>query len=124
MSDAPGVATKAPNAAMPDVADAPPAPTPAVILHLDQFVGPLDLLLSLIERRELEITAVSVAAVADQYLAQLRQLAPLPADDLAEFLVIAGKLLLIKSRALLPREPLPTEAEEEDPAEELARRLR
>lgn len=116
---------------MSSSASAPPTPpdtlsgnSAPVILRLDRFEGPLDLLLSLIERRELDITAVSVAAVADQYLEHVRRLEPLPADDLAAFLVMAGKLLLIKSRALLPREPLPAEPEEEDPAEELARRLR
>ena len=84
------------------------------------------MLLQLIERRELDITAVSVALVADQFLTRVRAMAELPGDDLAAFLVIAGKLLLIKSRALLPREPAPAAdaGEEEDPAEELARRLR
>ncbi len=100
------------------------APAGSLIVRLEQFEGPLDLLLGLIERRELEITAVSVAAVADQYLEALRRLDPLPADDLAAFLVIAGKLLYIKSRALLPPDPVATEDEAGDPAEELAERLR
>lgn len=93
-------------------------------IRLEQFEGPLDLLLTLVERRELEITAVSLAAVADQYLEQVRRLDPLPADELVDFLFIAGKLLVIKSRALLPPERAAPDEEEEDPAEELARRLR
>ncbi len=75
-------------------------------LHLDGFEGPLELLLHLLERRELEITSVALAAVADQYLAYLRLLPPetLRLDFLAEFLVVASQLLLLKSRVLLPRE--------------------
>jgi len=70
---------------------------------LDVFEGPLDLLLRLIERQELDITKVSLAAVAGQYLAHVARLQEVSAANLAGFLVVAAKLLLIKSRALLPR---------------------
>ncbi len=70
-------------------------------LELDEFEGPLELLLTLIEQHRLPITRVSLAQVADQYLAQVRALPELNADLLADFLAIAGKLLLLKSRALL-----------------------
>jgi segregation and condensation protein A len=70
-------------------------------LHLETFEGPLELLLSLIEQRQLEITRVSLAQVADQYLVQLHALPQLDRDLLADFLAIGARLLLLKSRALL-----------------------
>jgi segregation and condensation protein A len=69
------------------------------------YEGPLDLLLNLIERAELDITAVSLAMVTDQYLAYLNSLEQVNADEISAFLVIAAKLLQIKSEALLPRPP-------------------
>src|ERR1700687_1117426 len=90
-------------------------------LHLDSFDGPLELLLLLIEQRRLPITQVSLAQVADQYLAQVHAQPALDADLLADFLVIGGKLLLLKSRALLlTEEPDP---EVEEVASDLADRL-
>lgn len=68
------------------------------------FSGPLDLLLQLIERQELDISQVSLATVTDQYIATLQAMDELPVDELADFLVIAAKLLLIKSRLLIPGE--------------------
>jgi segregation and condensation protein A len=69
------------------------------------YEGPLDLLLDLIERAELDITSVSLASVTDQYLVYIRSLEQLNADEISAFLVIAAKLLQIKSEALLPRPP-------------------
>ena len=69
------------------------------------YEGPLDLLLSLIEHAELDITAVSLATVTDQYLAYLNGAEQINADEISAFLVIAAKLLQIKSEALLPRPP-------------------
>ena len=92
----------------------------ALLIALPQFNGPLDLLLSLIQKRRLDVTALSLAAVADQYLEQvLAREGELEA--LSEFLVLGSQLLVIKSRALLP-EPDSSSCEE-DPAEELRRRL-
>jgi segregation and condensation protein A len=86
------------------------------------FEGPLDLLLQLIEKRELDITKVSLAQVTDQYLEHISLLHELEAAALADFLVIAAKLLLIKSQMLLPQPP-PIEEEEEDVGDELVRQL-
>ncbi len=86
------------------------------------YEGPLDLLLQLIERAELDITKLTLAHVTDQYLAHIRSLQELAAEDVSAFLVIAAKLLQIKSEALLPRPPV-REVGEEDPAEALARQL-
>jgi segregation and condensation protein A len=91
---------------------------------LPVFEGPLDLLLRLIEREELDITAVALAQVADQYLAHVRALpAPDPAA-LSAFLLIAARLLVIKSRALLPRPKTGVDADEAlADGEELVRQL-
>ena len=69
------------------------------------YEGPLDLLLNLIEHAELDITAVSLAMVTDQYLVYINSLEQINADEISAFLVIAAKLLQIKSEALLPRPP-------------------
>jgi len=90
-------------------------------VKLPVFEGPLDLLLYLIEREELDITAVSLAAVTEQYLAYLSLLQNLVVDQIADFLVIAARLVLIKSQALLPRPP---DIEvEEDVGDDLVRQL-
>lgn len=96
-------------------------------IQLPTFNGPLDLLLHLIERNELDITGVSLSGVAEEYLAQVKHLKENAAriDNLMDFIVIGAQLVLIKSRALLPQTPVTIEGEEEeDPAEALARRLR
>jgi segregation and condensation protein A len=86
------------------------------------YEGPLDLLLQLIEHAELDITKLSLATVTDQYLDYIHHLTDLEADEVSAFLVIAAKLLQIKSEALLPRPPN-REPGEEDPGEALARQL-
>lgn len=91
---------------------------------LPVFEGPLDLLLSLIEREELDITRISLAQVADQYLALLEQVEETRPDQLADFLVIAAKLVLIKSEALLPRPPRAVAESEPDVGDELAEQLK
>jgi segregation and condensation protein A len=95
-------------------------------IDLPAFAGPLDLLLHLIERNELDVTAISLATVTEQYLEQIEQLKQEKVEHLIDFLVIGARLVLIKSRALLP--PVPSamldDEEEEDPAEALARQLR
>jgi segregation and condensation protein A len=77
------------------------------------YEGPLDLLLDLIERAELDITAVSLATVTDQYLAYINSMEQLNADEISAFLVIAAKLLQIKSEVLLPRPPAREHGEED-----------
>jgi segregation and condensation protein A len=91
-------------------------------VQLPVFNGPLDLLLQLIEREELDITKISLAQVTDQFLGYIKVLEQLNLGDLVDFLAIAARLILIKSEALLPR-PVERAPGEEDPAEELARQL-
>ena len=94
------------------------------VIQLDAFQGPMDLLLHLIERQELPITSISLAQVTQQYLQYMGQMEKLRPDDISEFLVMAARLLYIKSAALLPRSEPDEEEEEEDPGEALARQLR
>lgn len=94
------------------------------LVQLPAFAGPLDLLLQLIEREKLDINSISLAQVADQFLAHVHQMEEVQAELLADFLVIAVKLVWIKSRLLLPQPASPVEEEEEDPGEALARQLR
>lgn len=86
------------------------------------FEGPLDLLLDLIEKEKLDITEVSLAQVADQFLEHLESAREIGPSNLADFLLVAGKLILIKSKALLPL--LELEKEEEEDIEELKARLK
>jgi segregation and condensation protein A len=88
------------------------------------YEGPLDLLLELIERAELDITTLALAQVTDQYLAYLKLLEERSAAEVSAFLIIASRLLQIKSAALLPHPSIiPSTLEEEDPGEALARQL-
>lgn len=101
---------------------------PTYRVELEVFQGPLDLLLRLIQRQELDITLVSLAVVTDQYLAYLAEIQTQPECSparLADFLHIASRLLVIKSRTLLPQpESSEEEAEEEDPEQDLVHQLR
>ncbi|HSM25863.1 MAG TPA: segregation/condensation protein A [Anaerolineaceae bacterium] len=94
-------------------------------IETDLYQGPLDLLLELIEKAELDITKLALAKVTDQYLAYLKKLEFENPSEVSSFLVIASKLLQIKSQALLPK--LSSEIlgadEEEDPGEALAQQL-
>lgn len=93
-------------------------------IHLPVFEGPLDLLLRLIEREELDITTVALAQVTDQYLAQLSEMEQRQAKELADFLVVAARLLLIKSLALLPSPPRRgAEVDTQDAGQDLVRQL-
>jgi segregation and condensation protein A len=91
--------------------------------RLPEFEGPLDLLLQLIEHRELDITRVSLASVTDQFLEVISRPGNIELSQLADYLIIAAKLILIKSRMLLPQ-PKATPAEEEDVGDDLVRQLR
>lgn len=96
-------------------------------IEIPAFSGPLDLLLYLIERQELDITAISLVEVTGQYLAQVEAMKGSRIEHLIDFIVVGARLALIKSRALLPPTPVTMfgeEEEEEDPAEALLRQLR
>ncbi len=87
----------------------------------EQFEGPLDLLLDLIEKERVDITRVSLARITDQYLDYISKKDNISLHHLADFLTVAAKLILIKSHALLPL--LKLEDDEEDDLQELERQL-
>lgn len=71
-------------------------------VKLDQFSGPYDLLLQLIEKKNVEITELNLSKVTDQFLSYLENLEHVDSEELADFLIVATKLLYLKSKALLP----------------------
>ncbi len=93
-------------------------------VNLPMFAGPLDLLLRLIETQELEISTMSLVAVTDQYLRTVEGFRDVDSTALADFLVVASRLVYIKSRSLLPQpRPADEAEEEEEPADALVRQL-
>ncbi|MBM4118335.1 segregation/condensation protein A [bacterium] len=101
---------------------APPGRTVSYTVRLDLFEGPLDLLLYLIRKDEIEIADIPIAHITEQYLAHVQQLEVLELDAAGEYLLMAATLLRIKSRLLLPR-PVFGEEADEDPRRDLAAQL-
>lgn len=93
----------------------------SIKLEKHQFEGPLDLLLSLIEEQKLDITQIALAHVTEQFLLYIRQLTTIDPTTLSDYLSIAAKLLVIKSRAILPT--LEIEEEEEEASSDLETKL-
>ena len=73
-----------------------------MVFSLEKFDGPLSLLLQMIEQEELDITQISLAKIADQYIEYIRKAENIDPEEMADFLVVAARLILIKSKALLP----------------------
>src|SRR5438270_1160155 len=91
-------------------------------VSVEGFDGPLDLLLELVEEKKLDILTVRLGDLADAYLARVRAMAELPADEVSAFLALASRLVLLKARSLLPSlEPIPDEEGESE--EDLRLRL-
>ncbi|MBD8497674.1 segregation/condensation protein A [Paenibacillus arenosi] len=102
----------------------------SVTYKLDQFEGPLDLLLHLVDKSEIDIQDISISEITDQYMEYLQSMQELELEITSEFLVMAATLLSIKSKQLLPKPPIMEwedypeyEEEEEDPRDELIRKL-
>ncbi len=96
-------------------------PPDALLVFLESFEGPLDLLLYLIRRQNFDILALPVAKITEQYMQYIDRMQELRLQLAADYLVMAAMLAEIKSRMLLPRPP--SDEEEEDPRAELVRRL-
>jgi len=92
-------------------------------VSLPRFAGPLDLLLSLVRKKELDIADLPIAEITRQYLDYLHQAEELNIDLGAEFVYMAATLIQIKSRCLLPADPAQPSAGSEDPRQELVRQL-
>lgn len=91
-----------------------------ILYKLDSFEGPLDLLLTLIQKNKVSIYDIPIVEITAQYLEAIEGIEEADLDNTSEFLVMASYLLYIKSKMLLPKNE---EEEEEDPREELAKRL-
>ncbi len=92
-----------------------------ILYKLDSFEGPLDLLLTLIQKNKVSIYDIPIVEITSQYLEAIEGIEESNLDNTSEFLVMASHLLYIKSKMLLPKNE--EDEEEEDPREELARRL-
>jgi segregation and condensation protein A len=95
----------------------------AIEIHLEQFSGPLDLLLHLIKSNEMDIYDIRIVEITEQYLDVIEQMKQLDLDIAGEFLLMAATLIHIKSRMLLPASEDIEEEEGIDPREELIKRL-
>lgn len=96
----------------------------AYVVNLEQFYGPLDLLLYLVEKNEMNIYDISIALITDQYMEFIAGSGSVEIDQIGDFLMMASYLLSLKSRMLLPREDASEEdAAELDPREELIHKL-
>jgi segregation and condensation protein A len=96
---------------------------PPYKIHLDTYDGPLDLLLDLIKKQEIDIHNIPIAKITGQYLDYLHKLEQLDMDISADFIYMAATLIYIKSKMLLPPDPLASPEEQEDPRTVLVQRL-
>lgn len=94
-----------------------------VTFKLQDFEGPLDLLLYLIEKNKMNIYDIEISSITDQYMEYLEAASQVELDQMSDFIVMAATLLYIKSRMLLPKPNKVGEEPEEDPREELVRKL-
>ena len=92
-------------------------------VQLEQYAGPLDLLLDLIRKQKINIQDIPIAKITSQYLDYLRNAKELNIDLGGEFVFMAATLIQIKSKMLLPHDPTLPEAEQEDPREQLVQQL-
>ncbi len=99
----------------------PLEPKEPCVIKINLFEGPLDLLLHLIKKNEMDIYDIKVAAITDQYIEYLELMKELNLEVAGDYLVIAAELSLLKSKMLLPKPVI--EEDEEDPRAELVRRL-
>jgi segregation and condensation protein A len=102
----------------------PAAGEPALVVDVEGFEGPLDLLLTLARQQKVDLAKISILALADQYLAFIEEARKLRLELAADYLVMAAWLAYLKSRLLLPEPPAPEGPSAEDMANALAQRLR
>ncbi len=102
---------------------APASEFPFAVTVADVYDGPLDLLLDLIRKQDIDIYDIPIARITAQYLAYVERMKELDVDVAAEFIYMASVLIHIKSKMLLPRDPAAPGEQQEDPREELVTRL-
>lgn len=123
VAEAEGAATPPPAAGPGDSASTSAAAADKYRVRLELFEGPLDLLLHLIKKNEVEIMDIPIATITEQYLSYIDLLQDLDLDIAGEYLVMAATLTLVKSRTLLPSLDEPGEEDEADPRADLVRQL-
>lgn len=94
-----------------------------VTFKLEDFEGPLDLLLYLLDKNKMSIYDIEISSITDQYMIYIDAAKDLPMEQMSEFIVMAATLLYIKSKMLLPKPAKQEDLMEEDPREELVRKL-
>src|SRR4051812_3377272 len=109
--------------AFDDPVDPHDSSEPALVIDIDGYAGPLDLLLDLARRQKVDLIKISVLALAEQYLAFVEQARKFRLELAADYLVMAAWLAYLKSRLLLPEPPKADEPSAEDLAGQLAFRL-
>jgi segregation and condensation protein A len=110
-------------AAAAQVQQKPQSDFPFAVAVGDIYEGPLDLLLDLIRKQDIDIYDIPIAKITAQYLAYVEQLRELDVNVAAEFIYMAAVLIHIKSKMLLPRDPIAASEAEDDPRSELVNRL-
>jgi len=95
----------------------------SINIKLEVFEGPFELLFHLIEKNKIDIYDIPIAEITEQYINYIKMMQSLDIDLASEFLVMAATLLEIKSKMLLPKMPKVEEEQEEDPREELVKKL-
>src|SRR3989440_5537791 len=123
-SEMPGILTPAPEVPPPpQAAKAAESDFPFAVSVSDVYEGPLDLLLDLIRKQDIDIYDIPIAEITAQYLAYVEKLQELDVNVAADFIYMAAVLIHIKSKMLLPRDPFASAESEEDPRNELVNRL-
>ena len=119
----PAIVTGPPGAKAKDSAKKEESDFPFSVAVLDVYEGPLDLLLDLIRKQDIDIYDIPIAKITAQYLTYVEKIRELDVNVAAEFIYMAAVLIHIKSKMLLPRDPMATGEEQEDPRTELVNRL-
>src|SRR6476661_10276472 len=119
----PAIVTGAPDSKMKDASKKEDSDFPFAVAVLDVYEGPLDLLLDLIRKQDIDIYDIPIAKITAQYLAYVEKIRELDVNIAADFIYMAAVLIHIKSKMLLPRDPLAPAEAQEDPRSELVNRL-
>jgi segregation and condensation protein A len=119
----PAIVTGPAHSKSKDAAKKEESDFPFAVAVLDVYEGPLDLLLDLIRKQDIDIYDIPIAKITAQYLVYVEKIRELDVNVAAEFIYMAAVLIHIKSKMLLPRDPMAPAEEQEDPRSELVNRL-
>jgi len=119
----PAGSTRKPEDSRPSTNDKQESDSPFAVSVTDVYEGPLDLLLDLIRKQDIDIYDIPIARITEQYLAYVEKIRELDVNVAADFIYMAAVLIHIKSKMLLPRDPSAKAEELEDPRTELVNRL-